>query len=698
MRAVRSISFLRLVAGLLVGFALTGGPAYGQSKDGSVIYVDADATGGKTGTSWTDAYTDLQDALAAAKAGDEIWVAEGIYTPTNGTDRMVSFVLTSGVALYGGFNGTEQTRAERDWVANETVLSGEIGDSEDEDDNAYHVVTAIDTNVGTIIDGFTVEKGWGGEAPHDRGGGLLALQVNLTIRNVVLRSNGAYRGGGMYLDGGTTLVEDVLFEGNVGIGGGLYVTEADPILRQVTFRDNSFAGLYFEGGAAGLIEDALFEGNRVGAYVSGVGTAPVFRRVTFRGNESPSGDGGGVSIRDGAAPLFEDCLFEHNRAYFNGGGAFVEAAAPVFLRTTFRQNFAGGSGGSGAFIKDYSDALFLGCTFVRNRSTHNGALTVVFAAGAVVNTTFYGNHSFDSGTGGLSVVAPLVGSSVLVANAALVGNRGAEGGALAVGLTAGTDVRVVNVVAAANEATGAGGAVWARDAEGTRIENALFWGNAAPGGEEIAVSQGEGPLVRRSLVEGGYAEGTDILDADPLFVRMPDPGADGQWGTEDDDYGDLRLLEGSPAVDYALAEYLPPDVWDLDGDGDTEEPLPVDLAGNPRVLGEAPDLGAYEGAVRVANEPPVSTQAASLLLHPNPVTGTAITATLTHGTAGRVTAALYDVLGRQVSSTDYGVFQAGSHALEVDVRGLARGTYLLRVTVEPDSGTARALVRTVTLL
>src|SRR5690606_10757836 len=63
-----------------------------------------------------------------------------------------------------------------------------------------------------------------------------------------------------------------------------------------------------------------------------------------------------------------------------------------------------------------------------------------------------------------------------------------------------------------------------------------------------------------------------------------------------DDYGDLRLAEGSPGVDYGLTEYLPPDIWDLDGDGDTAEPLPLDVAGNPRVQGEEVDLGAYERA------------------------------------------------------------------------------------------------------
>lgn len=58
---------------------------------GQPLFVTSDGTG--EGTSWSDAMC-LQDALDSAVDGDSIWVKAGIYTPTETSDREVSFVLT----------------------------------------------------------------------------------------------------------------------------------------------------------------------------------------------------------------------------------------------------------------------------------------------------------------------------------------------------------------------------------------------------------------------------------------------------------------------------------------------------------------------------------------------------------------------------------------------------------------------------
>jgi hypothetical protein len=98
------------VAVCLLAAVLCSNPGAGNA---AVIYVKADAGGGNDGSSWLDAYTDLQVALAVAAAGDSIWVAAGTYKPTAGTSRTATFLMKNGVALIGGFAGVETSVSVR---------------------------------------------------------------------------------------------------------------------------------------------------------------------------------------------------------------------------------------------------------------------------------------------------------------------------------------------------------------------------------------------------------------------------------------------------------------------------------------------------------------------------------------------------------------------------------------------------------
>lgn len=210
----------------------------------NVVYVSSTAFGANDGTSWHNAYHNLEAALndplaanAAANNTDvEIWVRRGMYTP--GLTRTDTFQLRSNVSLLGGFAGCETNRDQRDWIENQTILNGDIQrddiiervaikDGVDQnvapgnEENVYHVVTGADD---ATFDGFYVERGNASNqfVPDMGGGGMFNDHVSPYVSNVVFRSNHADYGGGMLNTGEDVKLYNVVFERNhAEFGGGL---------------------------------------------------------------------------------------------------------------------------------------------------------------------------------------------------------------------------------------------------------------------------------------------------------------------------------------------------------------------------------------------------------------------------------------------------------------------------------------------
>ena len=100
-----------------------------------IIYVKADASGFRNGSSWANAYTTIQPALTRARAGygSELWVAKGVYNPSKYIIR-TRIELLDGVQMYGGFLGDETSLNQRDFVRYKTYLSGDL-DAEGDNDS-----------------------------------------------------------------------------------------------------------------------------------------------------------------------------------------------------------------------------------------------------------------------------------------------------------------------------------------------------------------------------------------------------------------------------------------------------------------------------------------------------------------------------------------------------------------------------------
>ncbi len=216
---------------------------------GPHLYVDMSASGSGNGTTWANAFTSLQDALAISHAGDTIHVAEGNYYPDIGAlqsnaDRNEAFVVDSGVVIYGGYPSGGGVRNP---VLNPTILSGDIDGNDVVTPatlpahvvgaNAYHVISCE----GGVFDGLIISGGLanGTDAMHQVGAGVYASGV-MTIRECLITGNIASgtglngQGGGLYLANGALTLRNVTFSGNHASdsGSGWYATDGGVVVQQ----------------------------------------------------------------------------------------------------------------------------------------------------------------------------------------------------------------------------------------------------------------------------------------------------------------------------------------------------------------------------------------------------------------------------------------------------------------------------------
>ncbi|NLV46136.1 MAG: DUF1565 domain-containing protein, partial [Candidatus Hydrogenedentes bacterium] len=159
---------------VVIGVAMV--VATGQAAQARVYYVSKSGNNASSGLSWANAKASIYGALQAASHGDEIWVAEGTYTSS-------TVELTKRVAIYGGFQGNETARDQRDWRRRETVLKNAAF-------NFFRI--APGTTIETLLDGLVL-SGHVNTYPEQKGviylGGYASERTGLTIRNCLFREN-----------------------------------------------------------------------------------------------------------------------------------------------------------------------------------------------------------------------------------------------------------------------------------------------------------------------------------------------------------------------------------------------------------------------------------------------------------------------------------------------------------------------------
>jgi predicted outer membrane repeat protein len=466
-------------------------PAYARRGFAGTRYAKPSATGTGDCSSWANACT-LQTALAAAVSGNEIWVMAGTHKPTTGIGRGFTFQLVTGVAVYGGFTGTETALSERDPnpATNGTILSGNINILVDS--GSYHVVTGA---TGATLDGFTITAGDAtGASPNNRGGGMYNINSSPTLANIIFSGNSANYGGGMYNSSGSS-----------------------PTLMYVTFSGNTATN--YAGG--GMCNEA--------------GSSPTLTNVTFSGNSSDlGGNGGGMSSASSSNPILINVTFSDNSATYGGGMSNINNN-PTLTNVTFNGNSATNYGGG-----MYNDS----------------------SSPALTNVTFSGNSATNDG-GGMRNDS---GSNPTLTNVTFSGNLAAgDGGGMR---NAGSSPMLTNVTFSANTAINGGG-MFNTTGSNPEIRNTIFWGNTATTAGAQIYNDSSTPLVSDSIVQDGYAGGTNIIITDSKLSTLGDYG--GFTRT-------IPLLTGSSAIDTGNDAACPA----------------TDQRGRTRPQGAHCDIGAYE--------------------------------------------------------------------------------------------------------
>lgn len=321
-----------------------------------VIHVDVRAEGRNNGSSWADAYRNLQDALDQIEGTDilsEVHVAQGEYRPPRGSDdsfsdEQATFRIASSVILRGGFAGSlaEQPNV-RDVDLHPSILTGDLADDDltstartvvtsglvgrSRNENSRHVVTILEASDRVILDGLTIRAGhcFNGGDRHvtGAGGAVYSQATHLTIEDCTFEHNfAAEQGGAVYAHEGTLHVEECLFAGNaarsgvVGEGGAIACHRAYVTIVRTFFTAN----LAVSGGAVlGVdcqelkVSNCLFTGNvatGTGAGLASLGGRVVLRQCTFSENRPSSSLFVTNSEERSATFQIAGCIFPTNTA------------------------------------------------------------------------------------------------------------------------------------------------------------------------------------------------------------------------------------------------------------------------------------------------------------------------------------------------------------------------------------------------
>lgn len=248
-----------------------------------IIYVNCNAQGADIGTSWADAYTDLQRGLrrAAESCGTEIWVAQGTYDP--GRLPATVFTIPANVAMYGGFAGNETSREQRNPNIHRTILTGGVDAERNE--------TVVKMGQDSLLDGFVVT------ASAFLGQGIYASSVDCSIANCTVERNGGY---------------------------GVRAANGDAVLQWCTIRDNRRDGIFHQGEGSVLYAENCWIRQSGERGIHCINATPVvLNSIVSESDMNQFGNEGVLMVNPTYPPLLLNNTLAHNTSkglFFSDNG------------------------------------------------------------------------------------------------------------------------------------------------------------------------------------------------------------------------------------------------------------------------------------------------------------------------------------------------------------------------------------------
>jgi hypothetical protein len=521
---------------------------------GRIIYVDANSAGANDGSSWSDAYIYLQDALANASYAEkpiEVRVAQGIYKPDQRTgvisgNRYATFQLINDLTIKGGYAGFGHPDPNaRDFKKYETILSGDLnGDDTDVNDpcdllteptraeNSYTVLKGENGN-DCVLDGLTITGGNTNSSilipDLTTGGGIYLFRFSLTLLNCTLTMNSAVYGGGAI---------------------------------QCFFSSPKFIGCTFIRNCGG----SLVEGDNTVMVNGGGGAAnsncsSVFEQCMFINNWASLG--GGLWNTESNVTLI-CCTFSRNKSHTRGGGIFNWKSDARLDNCIFKANSAEKSGGG--IEGSFSNLVLTGCAFAGNTASGDGGGVNNNSCDITLTNCVFGGNSAKS-TGG--AIYQYKGSMTLI-NCTHNGNRARENG----------------------------GAIYLEQKSSASIMNCILWGDT-PQEIYLPLLGGVSSLTYSNIQDGW--PGVTNMSVDPCFVN---PGYWDPNGTPDDPNDDF-WIDGDYHLKSQAGRWEPlSGIWVKDDvtspcidEGDPNSPIGLEPFPNGGII----NMGAYGGTAEASN-------------------------------------------------------------------------------------------------